>query len=360
MADVAPLQAERRMTPRRVFVIIAIVLALTLVALGVYLFWFLGRPEVLTGEPARAGIQPIWQVFGPGEGDLPRFDRPMSIAVGARDRVYVTDARNDRVCVFDPAGRFLFEFGATGIAKPAPGVKATYAAGTLNFPVGIDTDGDGNVYVASLYNDSIEVFTSEGDPLRRFPDPLVVTGAGGSGAYGTGIAVTAIAVHDDRVWVTDTYQVLAFTLEGELITQWGRPGTASADLDHPNGIAVSDDGETIYISDSNHNRVTAFTPEGEVIWQVGHIASGIQDPSERIFDLPRGITVLADDSILVVDALRSDLVHLSADGTLIGRYGERGTLPGQMNFANDVTTLRGFILLADKGGDRLQMVRLTY
>jgi DNA-binding beta-propeller fold protein YncE len=360
MTDETPIQPERRMTPRRVFVIVAVVLALLLVALGVYLFWFLGRPEVLTGEPARAGIQPIWQVFGPGEGDLPRFDRPMSVAVGERDRIYVTDARNDRVCVFDSSGRFLFDFGGTGIVKPAPGVETTYRAGTLNFPVGIDVDDDGNVYVASLHNDSVEVFTAEGEPLRRFPDPLTVTGSGGSGAGGTGIAVTAIAVHDDRVWVTDTYQVLAFTLEGELVAQWGRPGTASRDLDHPNGIAVSDDGETIYVSDSNHNRVTAFTPQGDLVWQTGEIASGIQDPTERVFDLPRGITVLSDGSVLVVDALRCDLVHLAADGTFIGRYGERGVLPGQMNFANDLATLRGFVLLADKGAGRLQMVRLTY
>jgi len=355
-----PAQPRRgfSLTPRRAFSLLAIVLVLILIALVIYLLWFLGRPEVLTDIPARQGVQPIWQVYGPAEGDRPLFDRPMGVAVGEGSRIYVTDAGNSRVCVFDSQGRFLFEFGMFGVAKPAPGAIATYVPGSLNYPVGIDTDEDGNVYVASLYNDSVEVYDSRGTPIRRFPDPLAVTGKGGSGAGGLGIAATDVAVSGDRGYVTDAYQVVVFTREGEVVGQWGRPGSDEAGLDRPNGIAVSEDGQTVYVSDSNHNRITAFSTTGEVLWQVGTISAGVEDKTEREIQLPRGLAVMSDGSVLVADAFGFDLVRISADGEIISRYGERGVAPGQLNFSNDVEVLRGFIVVADKGAGRVQLVRL--
>lgn len=345
--------------PWRVFALLAIVLALILAGLAAYLLWFVGRPESLADLPTVRGVDPVWQVYGPGEGDLPLFDRPMGVAVGEGDRIYVTDSGNSRICVFDPNGRFIKQFGTFGIAKPAQGYEATYVAGSLNYPVGIDTDDDGNVYVASFYNDSIEVFDADGTPLRRFPDPTVPTGKGSSGYGGTGIAVTDVAVRGDRVYALDAYQVFVFTREGEFIAQWGKPGTAPGDLDHPNGIAVSEDGSTVYVSDSNHSRVTAFTSDGEVLWQVGEISGGIEDRSEREIELPRGLTVLADGSVLVSDTFAFECVRISPEGQVIGRYGERGVQPAQLNFANDVEPLRSFVLVADKENNRLQMVRLV-
>ena len=283
----------------------------------------------------------------------------MGVAVGSGDRIYVTDSGNNRVCVFDANGRFLSQFGSAGIAKPAEGYEATYIAGSLNYPVGIDCDDDGNVYVASFYNDSIEVFTADGEPLRRFPDPNLPVGRGSSGYNSTGIAVTDVAVSGDRVYAFDAYQVFVFTTDGEYVTQWGKPGTSPGDLDHPNGISVSEDGATVYVSDSNHSRVTAFTSDGTVLWQVGDISGGISDQEAGDFELPRGLATLNDGSVLVTDAFAFSLVRIDAEGQIVARYGERGVDPGQFNFANDVEVLRSFIVVADKENGRIQVVRLV-
>ncbi|HSQ21271.1 MAG TPA: hypothetical protein VLQ52_00505 [Coriobacteriia bacterium] len=347
-----------RFTPRRVFLLIAVLLALALVGLLVYLFWFLGKPPSLSSLPPRQGIQPVWQVFGPAEGPRPLFSRPMGVAVSEDGRVYVTDAENNRVCVFDSQGRFLFEFGTFGVAKPLPGAAVSYVAGSLNYPVGIDIDSEGNVYVASFHNNAIEVFDADGVPLRRFPDPYEVTGKGGSGYDGLGIAVTDVAVAGDRVYATDAYQVVVFTRDGQFIDQWGRPGTVERGLDHPNGIAVAGDG-TVYVADTNNSRVTAFTPDGVVIWQVGTASAGVDDHSERELELPRGLAVMGDGSVLVSDTFGFSLVRISAEGEIVSRYGERGVEPGQLNFSNDVAVLRGFIVIADKENSRVQLVRLV-
>lgn len=356
---VRPRRRGFALTPRRAFGLLAIVLALILAGLVAYLFWFIGRPESLVDLPAIQGIEPVWQVYGPGEGDLPLFDRPMGVAVGKGDRIYVTDSGNNRVCMFDANGRFLAQFGTLGIAKPAQGYQATYVAGSLNYPVGIDCDDDGNVYVASFYNDSIEVFDAGGAPLRRFPDPNLPVGRGSSGYNGTGIAVTDVAVSGDRVYALDAYQVFVFSTDGEYLMQFGKPGTSPGDLDHPNGISVSEDGETLYVSDSNHSRVTAFSTEGEVLWQVGEISGGIDDRQVGELELPRGLTVLNDGSVLVTDAFAFSLVRISPEGEIVTSYGERGVDPAQFNFANDVEVFRSFIVVADKENGRIQVVRLV-
>ncbi|MCE5192118.1 MAG: hypothetical protein LLG08_10235 [Actinomycetia bacterium] len=354
----APLKRGIRITPRQWFGVLAIVLTLLMAGLIIYLLYFLGRPQPLGTRAQKAGIQPIWSVDGPGKGDIPLFNRPMGVAVGKSSHIYVTDAENNRVCVFDSAGRFLFEFGGFGVAKPLPGAKNTYEPGRLNYPVGIDTDSDGTVYVASLWNDSIEVYDPTGKPLRRFPDPSKVVGKGSSGQDGTGIAVTDVAVHGDLVYACDAYQVVVFKTDGTFVRQFGKPGTASGDLDHPNGIVVGKDG-TVYVSDSNHARVTAFTPEGEPRWSFGTPPKGIDDKTARDIELPRGLTVLSDGSVLAADAFGFSLVRISAEGKLIARYGERGVDPGQLNFPNDIAALKSYVVVADKENGRVQLVRLV-
>lgn len=346
------------LTARQAFTWLAVTLAVILTALLVYLFFYLSRGGAPVPQPTSSpGVEAVWQVYGPAEGETPRFGGPMGVAVSSSGRIYVTDSGNSRVCEFDAQGRFVREFGSFGVAKPSAGAVATYEPGSLNYPVGIDLDDDGNVYVASFYNDSIEVFDADGVPLRRFPEPTEVTGKGGSGYGGRGIAVTDVAVSGDRVYATDAYQVVVFTLEGEYVTQWGKPGSGEGDLDRPNGIAVSGDGQTVYVSDSNHGRVTAFTPSGQVRWQVGAIPEGISDTSERVLQLPRGLCVDRDGSILVTDAFSFEVVRISPEGEVLARYGDRGAEPGQWNFANDVSVFRSFALIADKGNGRVQMVR---
>jgi DNA-binding beta-propeller fold protein YncE len=283
------------------------------------------------------------------------------MAFGSDGRIYVSDTENDRIVVFTGGGRFLFEFGAKGIAKPLPGAVNTWEEGLLNYPLGIDADEDGNIYVADFRNDQIQVFDPEGRFIRRFPDPYEPTGKGSSGQDGTGIAVTDVAVHDGKVYALDTYQVFVFTTEGELVDQFGKPGSQLGDLDHPNGIAVAEDG-SIYVSDSNHNRVNAYLPDGEAEWSLGEPVSDIsmeKQDDENPFGLPRGLTVLPDGTVLVVDAFEFELVRISEDGEEIARYGARGVEPAEFNFPNGIDSASDRVGVADKENDRIQILELV-
>jgi len=341
------------------FIAMAVVLALALVALLLYLLFLLAPETFLSrGGDVQSGLRPIMVINGPGRGENPTFSRPMGMAFGEDGRIYVSDTENDRIVAFDARGAFLFEFGGKGIAKPLPGAMNTWKEGLLNYPLGMDTDSEGNLYVADFRNDQIQVFDPDGEFIRRFPNPQEVVGKGSSGQEGTGIAVTDVAVHEGKVYATDAFQIFVFTDEGELLNQFGKPGTWEGDLDHPNGIDVGEDG-TIYVSDSNHNRVIAFDEEGEVIWTLGEPVTEIAQQVEHTFGLPRGLSVLDDGSILVVDAFEFELVRISAEGEEIIRYGKRGVEPAQLNFPNGVAVDGDRIGVADKENDRVQVLEFT-
>jgi tripartite motif-containing protein 71 len=355
------------LTPRQAFGGIAVALGVTLVALIVYLLFFMdtGAGLVTRGGGAKSGIQPLFVIDGPGTGAKPRFDRPMGAAFGLDGRIYVTDTGNNRVCVFDSTGRFLFEFGTFGVAKPLPGAKNTWTPGKLNYPVGIDVDQDGVVYVASFRNDQIQVFDAEGKPLREFPDAHTPTGKGSSGQDGQGIAVTDVAVRDGKVYATDTFQIFVFDASGTLLKQFGKPGLGKTDLDHPNGVAVDEEGR-IYVSDSNHARVTAFAKDLSLRWNLGSppsasaaVTTTTAEPSPSVLSLPRGITTLDGGDVLVIDTFNFDLVRISPAGKVVGRYGERGVEPGQFNFPNDVAAVGNRLVVADKENNRVQVIELV-
>lgn len=359
--DVLPPQQKGfYLTPRQTLMAVAGVLALLLLALILYLVW-LSLPADFTkkgGEPV-AGLIPELTLYGPGRGDQPRFSRPMGASWDpAGERIYVADTENNRIVVFTKRGRYITEFGGHGIAKPLAGSRRTWNPGELNYPTDVAVANNGDVYVADFYNDSISQFTADGKFIRRFPSPYRPTGRGSSGQDGGGIAVTSVAVDRDKVYATDTYQVFVFSRKGKLLEQFGMPGAGPVGLDHPGGIAVDNRGD-IYVSDSNHNRVKRYTADGKLVWEAGQQISDLRKETNNPFVLPRGLTVMRDGAILVADPLGQQLVKLDESGKVIADYGARGVEQGALNFPNDVSSQRNKVLLADRGNNRVQVVRLT-
>jgi len=73
--------------------------------------------------------------------------------------IYVADALNNRIQVFDSAGSFLFEFGSSGSGD-----------GQFKVPFGIAVDSRKNIYVADLGNLRIQVFS---EPIITTPIPTL-------------------------------------------------------------------------------------------------------------------------------------------------------------------------------------------
>ena len=79
----------------------------------------------------------------------------LGLAVDRLSRIYVADAGNHRIQVFDEIGRFLFAFGRKG-TRP----------GEFNDPCDVTISRTGHVIVADRLNDRLQVFTLNGKFLR--------------------------------------------------------------------------------------------------------------------------------------------------------------------------------------------------
>jgi sugar lactone lactonase YvrE len=344
-----------------------ILLAVLLAVIAALLYYLLvmlpkmGGGVVQEGSQRIGRIEFLFAVYGPGTGRAPYFLRPMCVATDSQSNMYVTDMQGDRVCVFNKDGRFQFEFGTFGVAWPQPGYKATWKPGAFNLPDGIDVDDRGDIYVSDSMNQQIHVFDGRGKYLRSMPEHPWTRLAKGGGGRGEGLFPTAIDVQGDNVYVCDAYQIAIFKRDGTFVRQFGKPGRSPGGLDRPNGIVVAEDG-TIYVSDSNHFRLEAFTAEGKLKWTVGETPATAFDVSQtgsRAFGLPRGLALDGRGNIFVVDSFHFAVEAYDKNGKKLGEVGDRGTTPGLFNFPNDIAiTNTGVAYIADRANQRVQAVRI--
>jgi sugar lactone lactonase YvrE len=87
--------------------------------------------------------------------ELGEFIRPQSIVVDHQDHVWVADACNHRIQVFEVTGteaRLVKTWGRQGSAL-----------GELNYPYGLQLDGQGHVYLCEFGNHRVQKFTLDGE-----------------------------------------------------------------------------------------------------------------------------------------------------------------------------------------------------
>lgn len=142
--------------------------------------------------------------WGSHGNDLGQFLRPQKIVIDAQDRIWVTDACNHRVQVFDTSGseaKLLFSWGQQG-----------HEPGQLNYPYDILLDDEALAGKPSGF-----VYLCE---------------------YGN-------------------HRVQKFTPDGQFVGLWGENGRKPGQLDQPWGITRDSRGR-MYVLDSYNHRVQRF------------------------------------------------------------------------------------------------------
>ena len=156
------------------------------------------------------------------------------ISVSTEGLIYICDSGNHRVTVHDKDSKFLFAFGSKGSGP-----------GCFDDPRDITFGSDGLVYVVDQGNRRVSVWSKEGAFKRQFNPiymPLYIT-----------------ATNDNHLLITSpsSHAVMVYTLEGELIHQFGAQGSDPGRFSHPWGICV-DDNELVYVADRGNKRVQVF------------------------------------------------------------------------------------------------------
>jgi DNA-binding beta-propeller fold protein YncE len=164
-------------------------------------------------------------------------------------KLYMAEAGNHRVNVFDLQGNFLFLFGGPG-TEP----------GKLNVAEAAKVNSEGKVYVSDLKNDRIQVFDKDGKFLKMW-------GKSGSGAgelkTPAGIAID----RHDNVYVTEigNDRVQVFDKDGNYITMWGKKGSGNGEFGNLHGIIVDKETGWVYVADTANNRIQVFKPAALVM-----------------------------------------------------------------------------------------------
>lgn len=209
----------------------------------------------------------IGQWGSPGEGHG-QFQRPIGIAVGPGDEVYVLEESGaHRVQVFTPNGAWLREW--TGDNQPG---------GSFAVSKGIAIDDSGYVYVVGPTGRKVQKFTSVGAYVTEFGQS-VITSAGSA----------VIDVHGNLV-VADGTRVTKFTTSGVFLGYIGESSVAGAQY-----IATDALGG-IYVTEPDNDRVTKFSADGKLVSRWGSGGEG-----DCAFVAISGIAVDASGDIYVAD-----------------------------------------------------------
>jgi len=176
------------------------------------------------GEPASPESGKM--EMGPGG-----FSHPQSLTLDANDNIFVADTGNNRIRVFNPAGKVINKFGNHGARL-----------GEFNGPCSLTMDNAGNLLVLDEKNFRVQLFTPRGVFKNKF-------GKRGTGR-GEFSSPWGVAVDSKRnVFVTDrNLRVQVFDPDGYYITEFGTPMGNYKIAPRYWGITIDDD-NTVYMTD---------------------------------------------------------------------------------------------------------------
>ncbi len=218
-----------------------------------------------------------------GDKPMGKLRIPVGIDIDKKGRVYVADARQQRVFVYDLKGKFI-----TAIGDPD-------GPGKLERPAGIAlNEKNGRLYIVDVMDHRVKVYSiKDGEFLFAFGK----RGRGeGEFNFPTNIAVDR---RNGNVAVVDTmnFRVQIFDSEGQFLRTFGKLGIVPGTFARPKGIGIDSEGH-IYVADAAFNNIQIFDDKGRILLFIGKFGTR---PGE--FNLPAGLYVDRGDRIYVADSM---------------------------------------------------------
>jgi len=231
---------------------------------------------------------------------------PGGLAFDKDGLLYVSHMMKHKVSVFDPADKFVREFGKQGTAP-----------GEFDQPGGIAFGRDGSLYVADQVNRRVQRLSPQGAPISAWGKYGVANGefGGNSPQNGRGGGPHFLAFNSQGdVYTTEASvgRVQKFNADGKFLLAWGdnevAPGSFGGHSYMPGPLAVSvDHKDQVWVSSTN-NYVHKFTPEGRFVCRFGGEGSETGQ-----FRLPHGLAFDSKHHLYVADARNSRIQKLSIE-----------------------------------------------
>jgi len=135
-----------------------------------------------------------------------------------------------------------------------------------------------------------------------------------------------------------------------------KSGSAAGDLNEPRGIHIAQDG-SIYVADSNNNRIQQFSQTGDLLNLWGTYASVLEGQAPGgTMNQPWGVVTGKEGSIFIVDTFNHRIQKFSSNGVFIKSLGifAQGTSPDTMWGPRGIAIdPNGNVIVADTGNKRV-------
>ena len=192
------------------------------------------------GEPLTS-----WNANDPTDGRS--FYGPRAIAISSQNIVYVCDTGYKRIMVYGENGNFIRKFGISGMGM-----------GELDEPVGIFLLDDEHLAVADTWNQRVQVFDVAGRTIQDGVTLVFDVNAWYTQSLNNKPYIAG-SYDMNAIFITDPEGSLIhqYDMKGKLVRTWNADG---GDIDHfsmPTGITLGPDGG-IWVADTENNRVNKF------------------------------------------------------------------------------------------------------
>ncbi|HEV7239532.1 MAG TPA: antibiotic biosynthesis monooxygenase [Thermoanaerobaculia bacterium] len=253
-------------------------------------------------------------------GKPPAIGEPINLTVDASGTIYVADRTNGQVIRVTPDGKMTTNAVRTGLRRPT-----ALAIGPNGSLLVADESEGGSVVTFATPRTT----TTKPKTFRVAPGATAARAMGGPG----GIA----ADRAGNVYITDQFQsvVNKYSASGELLTTWGKRGSAPGEFQGPRGVATDARGN-VYVADEYNNRIQKFDSSGKLLGQstaetLGFTIANGMGPMSVAVDSKGNIWVAAHTNFAVYKLTPDFRMEVRLD-TFGRRFGE---LAGPVSVAVD-------------------------
>lgn len=273
------------------------------------------------------------------------FGSPMGLEVDRFGYILYADKLNSKIQQIDPSGTINSPFGSQGSGRGQfNGLESIY----------FHEEAD-RLYVADAKNNRIQVFktTLRGGlvPLRSAADRQRIDLDRSIPHLANDIAITD---KGDFYLINSKKGIVALLSEGgsKVELEFGLDDKGKKLIGQPQSILYTKEGK-LYISDSKNSMIHVYDVSGEKLFDFGKYGN-----KDGYFKKPAGIAVMGEN-IIVADSGNNRIQVFNKDGIFLSKFGKKGKSVGELYAPVDVAvSLKEELWVVDSGNSRIQIFDL--